>query len=302
MPLIKNATIVIPTLNAEKRLGPILKRLTQAFDPEDIVVVDSSSQDGAPEIAKSFHCRLLTIAKKDFDHGRTRNLGAGAVKKELIIFMTDDALPESAETLVKLLSPFEDPSIAATYARQLPRPEADPLERFARVFNYPPEPRLQSKESLPQWGIKTFFCSDSCAAYRRTTFEALGKFPEPCPVSEDMYMAAKIILAGYKVRYTPEASVIHSHPLPLAKQFHRYFNIGRFFDREKWILKQAPLTSEGLRFLGAEARYLWEEGSFLSLPLVVSDAAARYLGLKLGMNHRHIPSWILPRLFPTLKN
>ncbi len=302
MPPVKNASVVIPALNAGKRLGPILQVLTQVFAPEDIVVVNSSSQDNTPEIVKNSRCRLLTIAQKDFDHGRTRNLGASIIQKEFIIFMTDDALPESAETLVQLLRPFEDPSIASTYARQLPRPQADPLERFARVFNYPSEPRLQSKESLPQLGIKTFFCSDSCAAYRRTIFEALGKFPEPCPVSEDMYMAAKMILAGYKVRYTPEARVIHSHPLPLAKQFLRYFNIGRFFEREKWILEEAPPTSEGIKFLKAETLYLWKERHFLSLPLIVSDAAARFLGLKLGMNYHRLPIWILRRLLPPNKS
>ncbi len=290
--LIKNAGVVVPTLNAAQKIETLLGILTRAFVPSSVIVVDSESVDGTADIARKFGCRVISVRRDDFDHGSARNLGALALDEEFIFFLTDDAVPEGPETFHELLRPFADSSVAACYARQLPRRNAEPLEAFSRVFNYPDSPRLQSKEFISAFGIKAFFMSDSCSVYRRSLFDKMGRFPEPCLTNEDMYMAAKLILAGYAVRYTPEARVIHSHRLSFTAQFKRYFNLGVFFEQNAWILSEAPLASEGLRFLRSEFSYLLKNKHFLSLLRVGSDAVARYAGLKLGISHKRFPlSW-----------
>ncbi len=278
----RRAGLVIPTRNQAAELRRLLPLLLEQIPAENIVVVDSASTDGTIDVARGCGCRCVSIALRDFDHGATRNLGARSVPGEFIIFMTPDALVEGPGTLAALLEPFQDPSVGATYARQLPRPGAGPLERFAREFNYPPEPRVQSLESLPRLGIKAFFLSDSCAAYRREVFERMDGFPEPCVVNEDMYMAARMVLAGFKVCYAPEARVFHSHRLSLWGQFRRNYKIGAFFQAHRWIRDRAPLGAEGVRFLRSECAFLIREGSALRIVEALLDAGARWAGVHVG--------------------
>ena len=278
----RRAGVVIPARNHAAELARLLPALAAQIPPENILVVDSASSDATADVARGCGCRCISIALKDFDHGTTRNFGARSVPGEFIVFMTPDAVPEGPATLAALLEPFQDPSVGATYARQLPRPGARPLERFAREFNYPPEPRVQSLESLPRLGIKAFFLSDSCAAYRREVFERMGSFPEPCVVSEDLYMAARMVLAGFKVCYTPAARVVHSHRLSLWAQFRRNYKIGAFFHDHRWIRDRAPLGAEGLRFLKSECAYLIREGAAFGIVEAILDAGARWTGLHVG--------------------
>lgn len=43
-------------------------------------------------------------------------------------------------------------------------------------------------------GIKTFFCSDVCAAYRVDLFHKLGGFESPVIFNEDMFLLQKQFL------------------------------------------------------------------------------------------------------------
>ena len=78
-------------------------------------------------------------------------------------------------------------AVAVAYARQLPREDCGIIERYTRQFNYPDEGCVKSREDIPRLGIKTFFCSDVCAAYRRDLFEQLGGFESPVIFNEDMF-------------------------------------------------------------------------------------------------------------------
>lgn len=95
-----------------------------------------------------------------------------------------------------------------------------------RGYNYPPASRVKSLEDLPELGIKTYFCSNVCCAYRREIYEALGGFIKHAIFNEDMLFAAKAIQAGYRIAYAAEARVIHSHNYTCGQYFHRNFDLG----------------------------------------------------------------------------
>ena len=61
------------------------------------------------------------LAKSEFDHGGTRAQAAELSDADVMIFMTQDAMPADRELLAELLKALEqDENIAAAYARQLP--------------------------------------------------------------------------------------------------------------------------------------------------------------------------------------
>lgn len=105
------------------------------------------------------------------------------------------------------------------YGRQLPRPQANPIEAHARLAIIL-QSQLKSFEDK-YLGIKTAFCSNSFAAYRKSAYEAVGGFP--CMyTSEDSFIAAKMLKSGYKVAYNADACVHHSHGYTTIEGFSRY--------------------------------------------------------------------------------
>ena len=100
---------------------------------------------------------------------------------------------------------------------------SDLAEQYTRSFNYPDKSRIKTKEDIPVLGIKAYFCSNVCAAYRRSIYEEMGGFISRTIFNEDMIMAAKMMQAGYAVVYAAEAKVVHSHNYGYVQQFRRNF-------------------------------------------------------------------------------
>ncbi|RMD68138.1 MAG: glycosyltransferase family 2 protein, partial [Gammaproteobacteria bacterium] len=201
-----------------------------------------------------------------------------------------DALPGENTFLERLLAPLIQGEAQAAYARQVPRPDASPLEAFARRFNYPERPELRTAEDIPRLGIRAFFFSNVASAVETGTFRALGGFSEEVLVNEDMLFCASLLKAGHRVAYVPEAWVLHSHRYTLPQAFRRYFDIGVF-------MAQAGLPSaggEGMRFLSRQLAHL---GGRLDLwPRAVLEAGCKYLAWHLGRRHRLLPCALCRRL------
>lgn len=277
-------SVIIPTLNAGTKLGKLLEILdSQTLKAEEIFVIDSSSSNTTAELVQSHGYRVITINKNDFDHGTTRNLAVAQTDSEFVVFLTQDVVPADEHTIAELIKPMQaDLNIAICYGRQLVRPNAHPLERFYREFNYPRQSILKTKNDIDTLGLKAFFCSNCCSAIRRSIFNKLGGFKNNVIVNEDMLFAAKAITAGYTVYYAAEAKVYHSHPHSLPQTFKRYFNIGRFFADNKWILKHAGLKSYSSDMLKAGIKTFWEKRSLHNIAILLIEFAVKAVACKLG--------------------
>ena len=276
-------SVVIPTLNAGAFLEALLTRLKEQTISCEIIIVDSSSTDDGPAIARSHGVRTITIERGDFNHGGTRNLAVRESSGDVVVFLTQDALPENERLIETLTKPLEDPEIAACYGRQIPRDDAFPTERFARGFNYPDAPVLKSKDSVSELGIKAFFFSNACSAVRRKEFERVGGFPEDIVMFEDMLFAARLLEEGYKILYVPEARVIHSHNLGLVEQFKRYFDAGSSFRSHRWFLDLSGGGREGMQFVLEQLKYLAREGRYQWVPYAIAEAAFKFIGYRMGI-------------------
>ena len=288
-------SVLIPTLEAETYLEALIDSLKkQSQRVAEIIIIDSGSKDNTVQLAKKLGCQVYIT--EAFDHGRTRNELANYAQGEILVYMTQDVLPLDLECLANLVQPFEDEKVAATYARQIAKASADPLEVFARQFNYPERDRRQSKANLADLGFKTFFLSNACSAISMPAFKALKGFPEQVIMNEDTSFAYKAIMAGYSIVYTSEAKVWHTHNYPLGKTFQRYFDIGVSHRQNKNWLALAKPSGEGVTYFFTLMRYLIKEKKVLSLARALLEVLTKYLAYQLGKRYEVLPRSLCSKL------
>lgn len=277
-------SVIIPTLNAEHEIDGLLIALEhQSIQPVEILIVDSASEDKTIELVRQHkRVRLLEIDRQAFNHGTTRDMALRKSSGDFVCFLTQDAVPVSGDYLKRLVAPMvEDPSIALVSGRQLPKADARRFEQLVRSFNYPDSPSVRSKSDLNKCGIKTFFASDSCSAYRRTAYLDCGGF-EYVNTNEDMLMAARFVASGLKVAYEPGAEVYHSHNLTPSQQFARNRAVGMFLESHSDDLMHASEIGEGGRLVKAVSSQLLREGNLTEFIAFGVDCCARLLGNRAG--------------------
>lgn len=86
------------------------------------------------------------MTRAEFDHGGTRDQGIRMSDADVVICMTQDAIPADEHMAGTLLKAFDDPEVWAAYARQLPKENCREVEKYTRSFNYPEESRIKGKE------------------------------------------------------------------------------------------------------------------------------------------------------------
>ncbi|WP_139342919.1 glycosyltransferase family 2 protein, partial [Vibrio gazogenes] len=189
-------SIFVPTYNAGALWSNWISLYHQCaiYEPIRLFCIDSASSDQTRVLIESTAFQVIEIKKEDFNHGGTRNLSLSLSDDDIFLFMTQDALLVSKESIAEMIKPFADNSVAAVCGRQLPHDDANPIARHLRLFNYPEQSRVVSKKDSQAYGLKTVFLSNSFAAYRASALRSLGGFPNDVIFGEDMYLAAKMIL------------------------------------------------------------------------------------------------------------
>lgn len=239
------------------------------------------------------------VSREEFDHGGTRRLGAGFSDADVLVFMTQDAVPADEKLIERLTRALDSTdcgagAVAVAYGRQLPREDCHVVERYTRDFNYPKESRTKTKADIPELGIKTFFCSDVCAAYRRDLYDRLGGFESPVIFNEDMFFAAQAIRHGYAVRYEAKAGVVHSHNYSPGQQFCRNFDLAVSQTTHPEIFEKIRSESEGIKLVKSTVKYLCGIGKPWYIWHLGWQCAGKYAGYFLGKRWRKLPRrWVL---------
>lgn len=98
--------IVIPTYNGGKIWERSAKEISKfTTSAENVLVIDSSSKDSTIEIAKEYGFNIKIIPSAEFNHGGTRNKGVRDSSADIVIFLTQDAIPEDG-CIQKILEPY----------------------------------------------------------------------------------------------------------------------------------------------------------------------------------------------------
>lgn len=295
--------VIIPTYRPDGKWNrQIAGLLRQTYPPCRVLIVKTGELLERQEDIRARFARqgipaeFMSVTPEEFDHGGTRHMAAERCDGDLLLFMTDDAVPADCYLIENLAKAFSQESVAAAYARQLPDQTCRVIERYTRSFNYPEESRVKTAADLEELGIKTFFCSNVCAMYRRSVYEKLGGFPRNTIFNEDMIFAGRLIQAGYAIAYEAKAKVIHSHHYNCTQQFSRNFDLAVSQKQNPQVFGMAKSEQEGIRLVRQTAGYLIKTGRFDQLPALIVGSGAKFLGYRLGKCYDRLPEPLVRKI------
>lgn len=295
--------IIIPLYKPGEALFSLLERLESQTVPVNRILLVNTERKYFDELIcgtgfAEKYGKLVSvyhISKEEFDHGGTRRFAVSHSDAEVFVMMTQDALPADNYLLENLLEALSDAKTAAAYAQQLPAKDCRFLERFMRRFNYPEESRVKGQADLQELGIKTYFCSNVCAAYKRSVYDELGGFVKRTIFNEDMLFAAGAIKAGYTIAYEAKARVLHSHNYTIGQQFHRNFDLGVSQAEHPEVFRNIPSEKEGKKMVLSTTAHLFKSKKYYLLPYFYLQCAGRYTGYFLGKHYKALPLFFIIR-------
>jgi rhamnosyltransferase len=196
----------------------------------------------------------------------------------------------SGSWLAELLEPLrrhEDPLIAATYSRQIPRGDADIVAVCRTGYNYGPDPRVKGRDLRMSQKERYFFSTVSCCV-------DLGRVAPPLfdptyPFGEDATLSRRIIDAGLHVVYRPESIVEHSHDFSGWDLMRRYYDIAVTYQRLGIFGPVgSSIDGDGKRYWASSMRVL-RRRRIGDLGRFVYAFGCSAIGLQLGLHHRWLP-------------
>lgn len=288
--------IIIPVYKPDKSFFNLIEKLeNQTVSANRIILMNTEEKYftqlfyGTRLLKQYRNIDVYHLSKKEFNHGKTRRQGVKKSDGDVFVMMTQDAMPADEYLLERLVEALEGEKVAAAYARQLPASDCNPIEAYLRSFNYPETSEVKSAEDIETRGIKAFFCSDVCCAYKRDVYEELGGFIRHAIFNEDMIFAAGALKAGYQIAYAAEAKVIHSHNYTCMQQLHRNFDLGVSQADHPEVFEAVPSEGEGVRSVKATMQYLKESGQKKWIPRLILLSGFKYIGYRLGKSYKKLP-------------
>ena len=294
--------IIIPTYKPSEKFLRILDMLEKQTYPVNRIIVVNTEEKYFDRLLfsmsqKKFYEKVTVrhISKREFDHGGTRRLGVKLSNADIFVFMTDDAIPADDKLIENLVQALTTENVAVAYARQLADENSTEVERFTRNYNYPDQFQVKTEADLPLLGIKTYFCSNVCAAYWRDIYDELGGFVKHTIFNEDMIYAAGASKKGYGIAYAADARVYHSHNYTNLQQFHRNFDLGVSQAQHPEVFGGIASEGEGIRLVKQTAAHLKAKKQSGKIIGLYVTSAWKFLGYQLGKHYRILPKWLLRR-------
>ncbi|MCL5439035.1 MAG: glycosyltransferase [Patescibacteria group bacterium] len=282
----KSVSIIILTKNGGKLFKSVLNKIfAQNYKPFEVIIVDSGSTDGTIDLVKNYPVKLVQIKPSEFGHGKTRNFGAKLAKGEIIVFLTQDAVPLSKNWLTNLVKPLENKTIAGVYGRQIPKKNENIIDKIFYYSLYPNKQQIWVDTNCAE-GDNVFSSVNS--AIRRNIVKKYP-FPSDIIVSEDYEWAFKVLKKGYKIFYNPRASVVHSHSYGLIHLFRRNFDIGISYKRIYKNRRSLKLFKNGSKIFLNEVRHLARINRIHLTPYAVFKDAVKFFAINFGKHEEIFP-------------
>lgn len=193
-------TVIVPTADRpDLVLRAVGSLLQQSRPPKEIIVVDNG-RVGLPSdfFPQASWVRVLRTAPL-IGPGKARNIGAEAARSEYIGFLDDDDLWE--KNYIEASFRSADDGAEDVIVGRLDRQDARGARRRYKEFPITaPEQRRVFFEN-PGFGGQNFII-------RREIFLRAGGFDEAMPASVDRDLAARLLLAGVRIRAVQDAVAI----------------------------------------------------------------------------------------------
>lgn len=280
--------IICPLYNAEKYIinlnSSILKQ--KGVDIKKIKYILTRSSDNTEILLKNNNIKYELIEPNEFSHSLIREKAAFESKADIIVFITQDIEIKDDKWLLELVNPIINKKVEATFSKQVSK--FNNIEKYTREKNYPDKSYIVSKKDIPKLGLRTFFFSDASSAIKRDIFVKLNGYDgKDLPTNEDMYIAYKIIMNDYKIKYCSKSVVTHSHNLTFKQLYRRYFDTGLFFKYNNY-LNNYSVNSSGFALAIYTLKRALQELNIKVLLRYPIDMIIRYKAMKDGEKYeRH---------------
>lgn len=289
--------VILLTYKPTKQVLELLKALEeQTYPIRKIIIMNTEERYfetlfyGTGFLEKYKNIEVHHLSEKEFDHGRTRAKAVQYSKADIFVCMTHDAIPANTLLIEKLVEALtQSENIAAAYARQLALPNCREIEKYTRSFNYPETSAVKSLADVDRLGIKTFFCSNVCAAYNREIYENMGGFVKKAIFNEDMIYAGHAVNAGYCIAYAADAQVYHSHNYTCMQQFRRNFDLGVSQAQHPEVFAVTSSESEGIRLVRDTIGHLGRTKKKRLIPYLIVSSGYKFTGYQLGKHYASLP-------------
>jgi glycosyltransferase involved in cell wall biosynthesis len=185
---ITDLTVVVPTRNESRNIGPFLASLPPSIP---LVVVDASS-DATPTLVARQRARNTLLIRHPGSIPVARQLGAEAARTAWLLF-TDADVTFAPDYFTRLRRPR--PPADALYGPKLSR---DRYRRYYRWFS-------RGQQLSQAFGIPAV--SGSNLLVRAGALEACGGFDPQLTVNEDSELGFRLQRHGFRLRFAPELVV-----------------------------------------------------------------------------------------------
>ena len=237
----KKCSIIIRTKNEERWIVQCLKAVyAQTYNNIEVVIVDNESTDKTIEKTKNFK-GIKYVNIKEYLPGAALNVGINASSGDYIVCLSGHCIPVNntwLESLVKLLE--EDESYAGVYGRQEPMSFSTPSDKRDLLLVFGLDKKVQVKDS---------FFHNANSILRRSLWK-ISPFDNETTNIEDRLWGQEMLDLGYKLGYSPDASVYHYHGIHQDGNVERCNNVVRIIQSMDSSLKpKAQLNAKSLNIV-----------------------------------------------------
>ena len=300
--------VIIPVCQPDKRFFKLLAGLAmQTVVPEKVILLNVES--GEPEDTcealqeqiyhyfgkrKSFGKRLplaIEIRKvepEEFNQGETRHQGALASSSPFLLFMRQNAVPADEKLIEELLWSMEG-DVGMAFARQTAELHMNVLETYRYVEKFSGKSYVTTQETLSEIGAKAYFCSNSCAMYRRDVYFEQGGFKRVIK-NEDLLFAANLLRNGGRLAYCAQAKVKMKEKCTWTDLFKLCFDNGVFYSEHPVLFHQGGLSQMEFVLSKKIIAYLWNQKYYMELADFLCESVFKTAGFLLGKKHYLLPS------------
>ena len=214
-------SVIVRIRNEAEWIGRCLFALqNQDGNNFEVLVVDNESTDGSVDIVKQFDCRLLSVPRSEFSHGRSLNDAIRASNGEFAAILSGHCIPVNEHWLRRLYLGFSDPTVAGVYGRQEPLPDTSDFDKRDLWTAFGLERHVQRRD---------YFFHNANSMIRRSTWEK-HPFNESISGVEDRDWAKRVLEDGQCVVYEPTARVYHFHGINHSQDERRAARVARVIE------------------------------------------------------------------------
>lgn len=277
-----NIDIICPLYNAEK----YIRNLHKSLEMQKGVTINkyryivTKGTDNTEQILQELKIDYELIKPEEFSHALTREKEAMKSNADILVFITQDIIIKDEYWLYNLVKDIEKNECEACYSKQICTNNT--IEKYTREKNYPEESFVVTKKDINKLGLRTFFFSDASSAIKKDVFlELKGYDGKKLPINEDMYIAYKLIMNNYRIKYCAESKVIHSHRFTLKQIYKRYYDTGKFFKENSYLDNFKTNKTGGNLALYILKRAIQDKNVNVLINFI-PNMSARFLGMKKG--------------------